>query len=87
MKTHIPTIEEGFHVYAIEWDAKQIAFSVDNQQIYVYQPAIQNENNWPFAQPFYVIVNMAIGGKFGGPEVDDSIFPQQFALDYIKVYQ
>lgn len=87
MKTLFPTIEEGFHVYAIEWDVKQIAFLVDDQQVYVYQPAIQNENNWPFAQPFYILVNMAIGGNFGGPEVNDAIFPQQFAIDYIKVYQ
>jgi beta-glucanase (GH16 family) len=87
MKTKFSTIEEGFHVYAIEWDAKQIAFWVDDQKVYVYQPATQNENSWPFAQPFYIIVNMAIGGKFGGPEVDDTIFPQQFAIDYIKVYQ
>jgi beta-glucanase (GH16 family) len=86
-KTTIPKLEEGYHEYAMEWDAQKIAFYIDNLQVYVYQPAVQNENNWPFAQPFYIIVNLAIGGKFGGPEVDDTIFPQNFYLDYIKVYQ
>lgn len=86
-KTTFPNIEEGFHLYAIEWDAKQIAFLVDDQQVYVYKPANQNENNWPFAKPFYLILNMAIGGNFGGPEVDETLFPQQFIVDYIKVYQ
>lgn len=86
-KTIIPAIEEGYHVYAIEWTKDKIDFFVDKDLVYTFQPEIKNENTWPFDQSFFFIVNMAIGGNFGGPKVDDSVFPQEFLVDYIKVYQ
>jgi len=85
--TNFPEIEEGFHVYAIDWTKDKIEFFVDNVSVYTFQPEIKNENTWPFSQPFFIIVNMAVGGNFGGPEVDDSIFPKEYILDYIRVYQ
>ena len=86
-KTIFETIEQGFHVYAIDWTKEKIDFSVDDKVIYTFNPAEKNENTWPFDQPFFVIVNMAIGGNFGGPDVDDNIFPQEFVVDYVRVYQ
>jgi beta-glucanase (GH16 family) len=86
-KTIIDNVEQGYHIYAVDWDADKISFYIDDREVYVYQPQTKNENNWPFMQPFYIILNLAIGGNFGGPEVDDAIFPQQFTIDYIKVYQ
>ena len=86
-KTIIPAIEEGYHVYAIEWTKDKIDFFVDKDLVYTFQPEIKNENTWPYDQPFYFLVNLAIGGNFGGLKVDDSIFPQEFLIDYIKVYQ
>jgi beta-glucanase (GH16 family) len=82
-----PEIEDGFHVYSIDWTKDKIEFFVDNQLVYIYNPEIKNENNWPFDKPFYIIINLAIGGNFGGPVIDNSIFPQEFIVDYIKVYQ
>ncbi len=86
-KTTIPNIEEGFHVYAIEWTKDKIEFFVDDRSVYSFAPEIKNANTWPFDQPFYIIVNLAVGGNFGGPEVDDSVFPQDFVVDYIRVFQ
>jgi len=86
-KTKIETIEDGFHIYAIDWNADSISFFVDNVLVYRYSPDIKNENNWPYNQPFYFIINLAIGGNFGGPEIDNQIFPQEFSIDYIKVFQ
>ena len=86
-KTVIETIEQGFHLYAIDWNSDKIDFYVDNQLVYRFQPDNKTEAVWPYNQPFYFLVNMAIGGNFGGPAVDDSIFPQEFKIDYIKVYQ
>lgn len=86
-KTVISNIEQGFHVYAVEWNAEQIEFFVDGISVYKYNPEPKDTSVWPYNQPFFIIVNMAVGGNFGGPEVDDSIFPQQFIIDYIKVYQ
>lgn len=86
-KTKFADIEEGFHVYATEWSKDKIEFFVDDKLVYTYSPAKKTDGNWPFDQPFYIIANMAIGGNFGGPEVDDHILPQEFTLDYIRVYQ
>ena len=86
-KTKINNIEEGFHLYAIDWTKDRIEFFVDNKSVYTFAPEIKNENIWPFNQPFYFIINVAVGGNFGGHDVDNSIFPQEFVVDYIRVYQ
>tara|TARA_R110000868_G_scaffold137265_3_gene350763 strand:- start:3026 stop:3781 length:756 start_codon:yes stop_codon:yes gene_type:complete len=86
-KTKIEGIEDGFHRYGIDWTKDKMDFFVDGILIYTFQPQVKNENTWPFDKPFYFLVNLAIGGNFGGPEVDDTIFPQKFIIDYIKVYQ
>ena len=86
-KTKKETIEEGFHLYAIDWNHDKIDFYVDNELVYRFNPEYKTDNIWPYNQPFYFLVNMAIGGNFGGPKVDDTIFPQEFIIDYIKVYQ
>lgn len=86
-RTPFPDIEEGYHVYAIEWDKDKIDFFVDKKLVYTFNPEVKNEDTWPFNKPFYIIVNLAIGGNFGGPDVDDKVLPQKFLIDYIKVYQ
>lgn len=86
-KTIIDDIETGFHLFSVNWTADKIEFFVDATLIYTFNPEDKTEDIWPFDQSFYLIINLAIGGNFGGPEVDDSIFPQEFIIDYIKVYQ
>ena len=86
-KTSISNIEDGFHLYAIDWTKDKIVFLIDDKEVYTFQPEPKNENTWPFNQPFYIIVNAAVGGNFGGHEIDDTIFPQKFEIDYIRVYQ
>lgn len=86
-KDLVEGIEEGFHTYWIDWNKDKIDFFIDDNLFYSFQPKNKNEKVWPFDQPFYIIVNLAIGGNFGGPEVDDDIFPEDFIVDYIKVYQ
>lgn len=86
-KTKIKNIEQGFHVYAIDWTKDKIEFFVDGILVYKFQPEVKSEDIWPFNQPFYFILNTAVGGNFGGHDVDDSIFPQQFVIDYVRVYQ
>ncbi len=85
-ETRIPTIEEGFHVFAVEWTSEKMDFFVDDQKVFTFEPEEKTENLWPFDQPFYILLNLAIGGNFGGPEVDDSIFPQEYVVDYIRIY-
>lgn len=86
-KTIFPDIQDGFHIYAIDWTENKIDFFVDEKLVYTYGPELKNENSWPFDQPFYIIINLAVGGNFGGPEVDQTIFPESFIIDYVKVFQ
>ncbi len=86
-KLTVPGIEEGFHIYKTTWTKEAIVFYVDDTEVYRFAPKVKNDKTWPFNKPFYLIVNLAIGGNFGGPEVDDRIFPKELAVDYIKVYK
>ena len=86
-KEIIEGIEKGFHLYAIDWSKEKIDFYIDDSLFYTFSPNEKNTEIWPFNQPFFFIINLAIGGNFGGLEIDDSIFPQEFVIDYIKVYQ
>lgn len=86
-KTKIEDIEEGYHTYNVVWNEKYIEFFVDGKSLYKFTPDEYDDENYPFRKDFYLLVNMAIGGNFGGPEVDDSVFPAKFYVDYIKVTQ
>lgn len=77
--------ETGFHIYKTTWTKDKIDFYIDDALTYSFSPDVKNEKTWPFDKPFYVILNLAIGGNFGGPEVDDSIFPKEFIIDYVKI--
>lgn len=79
---------EQFHVYSIEWTAEKIDFLLDGV---VYNHVVNEHlsvKEWPFNQPFYLILNLAIGGNWGGKYgVDDSVFPAVMEVDWIRVYQ
>lgn len=85
--TTLENIEEGFHVYKAEWSKDAIEFFIDDKSVYTFNPEVKNDETWPFDKPFFMILNLAVGGNFGGPEVDDSIFPQDFIIDYVRVYK
>ena len=86
-KTKIEDIEEGFHSYSADWSPEKIDFFVDGKLMYTFAPKERTKEVWPFDQPFYLILNLAVGGNFGGPEIDEKIFPQEFIIDYVRVYE
>lgn len=79
--------DTGFHVFGIEWGEGYINFYVDD----VLYNQITPENvpgEWVFDnQPFYIIMNVAVGGNYGGPPNENTIFPQEMLVDYVRVYQ
>jgi len=87
----LPTIEEKFHVYGMLWTETLIEFYIDdasNVKLRFDRPENFNNDNWPFDKPFYFILNLAVGGDWGGLQgVDDTIFPSTFEIDYVRVYQ
>jgi beta-glucanase (GH16 family) len=78
----IPDATTAFHNYIVEWNATTIKFYVDTQLYYTFA----NNNSLPFNQNFFVILNMAMGGNFGGT-VSPSFTSATFEIDYVRVYQ
>ena len=79
---------EEFHVYAVEWYEDRIEFFVDDVNYFTFEKESSDNDVWPFDKPHYLILNLAIGGNWGGQEgIDDSLFPHQFEVDYVRVYQ
>lgn len=79
---------DEFHVFAIEWTEDKMDFLLDE----VVYNSIQNEHKttaeWPFDQKFHLILNVSVGGMLGGKKgIDDSVFPQQMVVDYVRVFQ
>lgn len=75
-----------FHSYQMLWTPAEIRFGVDGLQHAVYRNAGTGPAQWPFDRPQFLILNLAIGGDLGGP-VDDTIFPIQFEIEHVRVYQ
>lgn len=79
-----------FHLYAMEWDAKQVRVFVDDRRYFTYDrfDAKGGEKPWPFDRPQYLKLNLAVGGTWGGRHgIDASVLPQRFVIDYVRVYE
>lgn len=75
------------HVYSLEWDAQQISMYLDGQRYFSMPLAAANAASGDaFAKPFYILLNLAVGGSWGG-EADAAVYPQQFKVDYVRVFQ
>jgi beta-glucanase (GH16 family) len=77
---------EDFHVYAIEWFPDRIDFFFDKTKYHTFavdQAGAGVDN--PFRRPHYLLINFALGGTWGGP-IDDTILPQRYLIDYVRVY-
>ena len=78
-----------FHVYAVDWHASGMDFYVDDKKYFSYaKEPNAGADVWPFDQPFYLILNLAIGGAWGGQKgIADSMFPHRYEIDYVRVYE
>lgn len=80
-------IADDFHVFAIDWDVEGIRWYYDDQLYYDLGRDGVEEREWVFDQPFFIIVNLALGGTLGGTIALDTEFPQNLYIDYVRVYQ
>jgi beta-glucanase (GH16 family) len=69
-------------------DARAISILVDGKSYFTFKKEAGYQwQQWPFDKPFHLILNVAVGGDWGGQKgVDDSIFPQKMEVDYVRVY-
>jgi len=80
-----PNFSDDFHVFAIDWAPNQIRWSVDGNVYETRTPADLNGNRWVFDHPFFVLLNLAVGGDFPGNPDGSTVFPQQLVVDYVHV--
>lgn len=84
----INTCYSDFHVYRLDWEEQQLSMFVDDQHVFTFKKEGYNFAEWPFDKRFHLLLNIAVGGGWGGTKgIDDSIFPQAMVVDYVRVYQ
>ncbi|MBC7532347.1 MAG: carbohydrate-binding protein [Oligoflexus sp.] len=88
-ETYVGGAADGFHTYRLEWTENFISVSVDQQAPHFYYGNPYNGSwSWPFDRNFYLILNTAVGGGWGGiAGIDNNSFPQLLQVDYVRVYQ
>ena len=80
--------DKNFYIYALEWGPEQMTFYADGVPYFTFHNEGGGEEVWPFDQPFYLLLNLAIGGVWGGIKgIDESAFPQRYEIDYVRIYQ
>lgn len=91
---------EGFHVYAVEWEPAEIRFYVDQTQFATFTPQSpitmpgsttlaspsDSAGSWVFDHPYFLLLNVAVGGDWPGSPDDTSTYPQSMLIDYVRVY-
>lgn len=80
-------VADDFHTFAVEWAPGQLTWTVDGIEFHDAAPADVDPNQWVFEHPFFLIMNTAVGGNFGGTVGADTVFPQTLKIDYVRVYQ
>lgn len=80
---------DEFHVYAFEWHADRLEWFFDGRKRFESKrPQNSTWENWPFDRPFYLILNFAFGGGWGGKKgIDISSMPLEYVIDYVRIYQ
>ncbi len=80
------SLSDEFHTFAIEWEEDEIRWYVDDAQFFKLTPT-QVSGEWVFDHPFFLLINMAVGGYWPGEPDDTTVFPQFLYVDYVRVYQ
>jgi len=79
---------EDFHIFAVEWEPERITWIVDEERFLTVTPRdLPSGGRWVFEHPFFIILNVAVGGNFVGPPNASTVFPQTMLVDYVRVYR
>ncbi len=87
-QTPAKNISQTYNVYAIEWSPEKIDFFFNEEKVFTFANEHKGHDEWPYDEPEYLLLNLAIGGAWGGMQgIDESIFPQALRVDYVRVYE
>lgn len=79
---------ENYHVYAVEWNKDSLVAFVDDTKYFSFYNDHSGYDAWPFDNRMYLILNIAVGGNWGGQKgIDTTIFPKRMEIDYVRVYE
>ncbi len=78
--------DTDFHVFGIEWDSESISWFVDGERYNVVRSG-DVSGRWAYDHPFFLLLNVAVGGNFIGPPNDATVFPQTMLVDWVRVYE
>jgi len=84
----VNTCYSDYHVYSLEWDETEYRVYVDESLYFTFRNEGTGYKVWPFDKRFHILLNVAVGGNWGGAQgIDESIFPRSMMVDYVRVYQ
>lgn len=87
--TRIPVKEawKEFHTYGLLWSPERIEWFFDGKPVFAFTNDGQGPDHWPFDLPQYLIMNLAVGGSWGGQQgIDETMFPATFRIDYVRAW-
>jgi beta-glucanase (GH16 family) len=80
--------QDDFHIYAIEWEPNVVRFYLDSKLYATFTPdSLPGESKWVFDHPFFILLNVAVGGSWPGAPTAHTSFPQSMLVDYVRVYK
>jgi beta-glucanase (GH16 family) len=84
----VPDAGTAFHTYVLEWDAEEIRIFVDDRHYFTSRKEGGDWTSWPFDRKFHLVLNLAVGGDWGGAKgVDETIWPRRMEVDCVRVYR
>lgn len=87
-KIPLPHPFDRYHVYGVEWNKDSVAVSLDGKVYFRFANEHSGYEAWPFDNKMYLLLNLAVGGNWGGAKgVDENIWPKRMEVDYVRVYQ
>lgn len=83
-----PDCTTDFHIYSLEWEKDEYRVYLDDTLYFTFRNEGTGSDVWPFDKRFHLLLNLAVGGNWGGQKgIDDSLFPHVYEIDYVRVYQ
>ena len=80
-------VAADYHVFAVDWEPDSIAWSVEGREYHRVRRDDVEPNPWVFDRPFFLLLNIAVGGTLGGEVSEETVFPQEMRVDYVRVYE